>query len=266
MCAGEGGGGVGCIQMLKCSRLCCLQASDEFDSECDPLTMSIGRARWKDTTRPQTPLDKMLSRHDCVPPLETLAELSEHDYSPFSSYFNQFSADRTAQNGVDHLGHFTGEEMLSVSYGRSGVTSPTPGDQLSGSFVRAFSSSMDTSLNVPFMQTMMDSSNVFPTASRAPNKALVTISAKTSLILVANEYACEIFGYSQAELVGMKVQALFTEPYQPRQRALVEQHIDSTGETVLLSGKVVRQTTECTVCAVCKYVCTYVRMHLSSTG
>lgn len=222
--------------------LCCQQVYGELDGDGDPLAMSVGRARWKDNARPQTPLDKMLSRHDCVPPLETLAELSEHDYSPFYSYFNQFSADRVAQNGIDpvHLGHFTGEEMLSVSYGHSGVASPPPGDQLSGSFVRAFSSSMDTSLNVPFMQSVMDSSSVFPTASRAPNKALVTISARTSHILVANEYACEIFGYSQAELVGMKVQALFTEPYQPRQRALVEQHIDSTGETVLLSGKVVR--------------------------
>ena len=224
--------------------------------------MSVGRARRKDNSRPLTPLDKMLSRHDCVPPLETLAELSEHDNSPFSSYFSQFSTDRAAQNGVElvHLGHFTGEEMLSVSYGRSGVSSPPSGDQLSGSFVRAFSSSMDTSLNVPFMQTVMDSSSVFPTASRAPNKALVTISARTSHILVANAYACEVFGYSQSDLVGMKVQALFTEPYQPRQRALVEQHIDSTGETVLLSGKVVRELNECTVCmCVCMYVCMHVQ-------
>ena len=207
--------------------------------------MSVGRTRRKDSSRPLTPLDKMLSRHhDCVSPLETLAELSEQGSTPFPSFLAQLTGDRAAQNGIDpaHLAHFTGEEMLSVSYGRSGVASPPPGDQLSGSFVKAFSSSMNTSLNVPFMQTMMDSSNVFPTASRAPNKALVTISAQTSRILVANEYACEVFGYSRGDLVGMKVQSLFTEPYRPRQRALVEQHIDSTGETVLLSGKVVRMT------------------------
>ena len=109
----------------------------------------------------------------------------------------------------------------------------------SGSFVRAFSQSMNLSLNVPFMDQMMDSSGVFPTASRAPNKALFTISAKTSRILVVNKFACEVFGYHQSELVDVKIQTLFSEPYQSKQRALVEQHINSTGETVLLSGKVV---------------------------
>ena len=109
----------------------------------------------------------------------------------------------------------------------------------SGSFVRAFSQSMNLSLNVPFMDQVMDSSGVFPTASRAPNKALFTISAKTSRILVVNRFACEVFGYHQSELVDVKIQTLFSEPYQSKQRALVEQHINSTGETVLLSGKVV---------------------------
>jgi PAS domain-containing serine/threonine kinase len=85
---------------------------------------------------------------------------------------------------------------------------------------------------------MLDSSGVFPTASRAPNKALFTISARTSRILVANKFACEVFGYQQSELVDAKIQRLFSEPYQSKQRALVEQHINSDGDTVLLSGKV----------------------------
>ena len=50
---------------------------------------------------------------------------------------------------------------------------------------------------------------------------------------------CELFGYQKDELAGMKVQHLFTEPYRAKQQALVEQNIDSTGATVLISGKVV---------------------------
>ena len=56
---------------------------------------------------------------------------------------------------------------------------------------------------------------------------------------MANEMTCELFGYQRNELVDMKVQSLFTEPYRAKQRALVEQNVDSSGEPVLISGKVV---------------------------
>ena len=59
---------------------------------------------------------------------------------------------------------------------------------------------------------------------------------------MANEMTCELFGYQKDELAGMKVQHLFTEPYRAKQQALVEQNIDSSGATVLISGKVVSQT------------------------
>jgi len=85
----------------------------------------------------------------------------------------------------------------------------------------------------------LDQSTLFPTTSRNPNKAIVTIDAHSSEILMANEMTCELFGYQRAELCGMKVQRLFTEPYLGKQRALVEQNITASGETRLVSGKVV---------------------------
>lgn len=115
-----------------------------------------------------------------------------------------------------------------------------------GSFVRAFTQGLNSSLNVPFVHQNTslsspsgDTSALFPTASRNPNKAIITIDAQTSRILVANEMTCELFGYQKDELSGMKVQNLFTEPYRAKQQALVEQNIDSSGATVLISGKVV---------------------------
>ncbi len=112
--------------------------------------------------------------------------------------------------------------------------------------MRAFAQGLNSSLNVPFVHQntslsspLGDTSSLFPTASRNPNKAIITIDAQSSRILVANEMTCELFGYQKDELSGMKVQSLFTEPYRAKQQALVEQNIDSSGATVLISGKVV---------------------------
>lgn len=112
--------------------------------------------------------------------------------------------------------------------------------------MRAFAQGLNSSLNVPFVHqnTSLSSpsgetSTLFPTASRNPNKAIITIDAESSRILVANEMTCELFGYQKDDLSGMKVQNLFTEPYRVKQQALVEQNIDSSGATVLISGKVV---------------------------
>lgn len=142
------------------------------------------------------------------------------------------------------LDRFTGDSLLHFSFnaGGGGMLT-TPDSQLSGSFVTAFSQGLNTSLNVPFLhQTLSptgDTSYLFPSAARNPNKAIVTLDAQSSRILVANEMTCELFGYQRNDLCGMKVQNLFTEPYRAKQRALVEQNIDVSGETVLVSGKVV---------------------------
>lgn len=151
------------------------------------------------------------------------------------------------------LDRFTGDSMLSYSFNAGGGgANPlgghvAPDSQLNGSFVSAFSQSLNSSLNAPFLHqgltspTGSDVSHLFPSTVRNPNKSIVTIDARSSRILMANETTCEIFGYKRGELAGMKVQNLFAEPYRARHRALVEQNIDSTGNTVLISGKVVSE-------------------------
>ena len=148
------------------------------------------------------------------------------------------------------LNQFTGDSLHHFSYSPAvgNIASNVALDsQLGGSFVTAFSQGLNSSLNIPFLHQNLSSptgeasSMLFPTAARNPNKAIVTIDAQSSRILVANEMTCELFGYQRNELAGMKVQSLFTEPYRAKQRALVEQNIDSSGETVLVSGKVVSE-------------------------
>lgn len=113
--------------------------------------------------------------------------------------------------------------------------------------MRAFTQGLNTSLSIPFFPSASpalgsasgDQAHLFPTAARNPNKAIITIDAESSRILVANEMTCELFGYQRDELSGMKIQTLFTEPYRGTQRALIEQNISASGELVLVSGKVV---------------------------
>ncbi|KAL4217724.1 hypothetical protein ACF0H5_022464 [Mactra antiquata] len=83
-----------------------------------------------------------------------------------------------------------------------------------------------------------ESGHAFPSTVRNPNKALCTINGKTSEILIANEMACELFGYEETELIGMMLKNLVK--LKPREQGtIMESHLESTGEMVNLSGKVV---------------------------
>ena len=61
------------------------------------------------------------------------------------------------------------------------------------------------------------------------------------MILVANKTACKIFGYKEEQLCGMKIYTLFTMEDGVKQESLLEQHIDTDGKVVMLSGKVVSE-------------------------
>ena len=72
--------------------------------------------------------------------------------------------------------------------------------------------------------------------------------------MMSNEITCDLFGYQRDELIGMKVQNLFTEPYRAKQHALVERNIDSSGKEVLVSGKVVGTVIPQDLIHVCAYI------------
>ena len=150
----------------------------------------------------------------------------------------------TSRNINNTLNKFTGDSLLHFSFNPGGNFTSSNEPQLGGSFVQAFTNQgLHTSLNVPSVHHIQssggESSTLFPSAARNPNKAIVTIDAQSSLILMTNEITCELFGYQRSDLVGTKVQSLFTEPYRAKQHALVEQNIDASGKEVLVSGKVV---------------------------
>ena len=180
------------------------------------------------------PLDKIRSRQEYRVTLDTVTELS-----PELSAGGASDGQRTNPSVASghELEHFTGGSILSYSY--NSQTKLSAGDSyLNNSFIRSFTHSLNTSLNVPSMH-MSTNGTLFPSTARCPNKAMVTISAQSSQILVANRTACELFGYQRHQLSEMKVHNLFAEPYRAKQQALVEQHIDMEGGVVLVAGKVV---------------------------
>lgn len=178
------------------------------------------------------PLDKIRSRQDYRVTLDTLTEMS-----PEQSTISDGQMTNSGLASGHELEHFTGGSMLSYSY-NSQSKQPNGDSYLNNSFIRSFTHSLNTSLNVPSMH-MSTTGTLFPSTARNPNKALVTISAQSSQILVANRTACELFGYQRHQLLGMKVHCLFAEPYRAKQQALVEQNIDVEGGLVLMAGKVV---------------------------
>ena len=202
-------------------------------------------------------LDRIRARNqELTAAMESFAELEEEEGGregrgrEYADYNDSELWSRITSPSPRHdtLGKFTGDSLLHFSFNHGGNIGGDP--QLGGSFVRAFTNSqglLHKSLNVPSVHTVTSSNNeafsssstLFPTAARNPNKAIVTIDAQSSRILMTNEITCELFGYQRGDLLEMKVQNLFTEPYRAKQHALVERNIDAAGNEVLVSGKVV---------------------------
>ncbi|XP_033894671.3 PAS domain-containing serine/threonine-protein kinase [Acipenser ruthenus] len=78
-----------------------------------------------------------------------------------------------------------------------------------------------------------------PSPIRNPNKALLTVDSKSAEILVANEMSCKLFGYNSQDLIGQKLSFLLRKTNQSLEEALGEEHLEATGNLVMISGKVV---------------------------
>lgn len=72
-----------------------------------------------------------------------------------------------------------------------------------------------------------------------PNKAVFTIDSKTSQILIVNNNACNMLGFTARELCDMQFSSLLTSKNKIPVSALAEGQLNSEdGTMVLLSGKV----------------------------
>ncbi|XP_033726773.1 PAS domain-containing serine/threonine-protein kinase-like [Pecten maximus] len=117
----------------------------------------------------------------------------------------------------------------------------SPGSTNKGSFGSDPMNVSNTSDNWKFYNSVSNGHTcaIYPSTVRNPNKAICTIDAKTSEILVANEIACELFGYEREDFIGRQLKDMIK--LKPKEQAtIMETHLDEvTGEVVSLSGKVV---------------------------
>ncbi|XP_035658807.1 PAS domain-containing serine/threonine-protein kinase-like isoform X2 [Branchiostoma floridae] len=135
----------------------------------------------------------------------------------------------------DSLAKVKADGLLSFSFGSApchGSFSAVP------NFDPGLSLSMGTSWS--FNTAMGESvSGRVPNTIHNPNKAIVTVDAVTTQILVANDMACELFGYGRDQLVSMQLSRLLSG-HRSSHLALTETHLDpASGELVSIAGKVV---------------------------
>ncbi|XP_027822700.2 PAS domain-containing serine/threonine-protein kinase isoform X3 [Ovis aries] len=72
-----------------------------------------------------------------------------------------------------------------------------------------------------------------------PNKAVFTVDAKTTEILVANDRACRLLGHSSHDLIGQKLTQFFLKPDPDVVQALSEEHVEADGHAAVAFGTVV---------------------------
>ncbi|XP_008525425.2 PAS domain-containing serine/threonine-protein kinase isoform X1 [Equus przewalskii] len=72
-----------------------------------------------------------------------------------------------------------------------------------------------------------------------PNKAVFTVDTKTTQILVANDKACQLLGYSSHNLIGQKLTQFFLKPDSDVVEALSEECVEADGRAAVVFGTVV---------------------------
>ncbi|KAM6178480.1 PAS domain-containing serine/threonine-protein kinase [Rhynchocyon petersi] len=83
------------------------------------------------------------------------------------------------------------------------------------------------------------SAPLLPAPVGNPNKAIFTVDAKTTEILVANDKACELLGYSSHDLIGQKLTDIFLKSDSEVLGALSEEHVEADGCAAVVFGTVV---------------------------
>ncbi|XP_055611994.1 PAS domain-containing serine/threonine-protein kinase [Uranotaenia lowii] len=99
--------------------------------------------------------------------------------------------------------------------------------------------------NNSYVASTSESIGRLPKSGINPNKAIFTIDAKSSQILIVNRNACDLLGYSSKELCEMQFASLLPNKNKMHVSALAEGQLNSEdGTVIILSGKVVELCTK----------------------
>ncbi|KAM6442680.1 PAS domain-containing serine/threonine-protein kinase isoform 2-T2 [Liasis olivaceus] len=84
-----------------------------------------------------------------------------------------------------------------------------------------------------------ESIQALPSSIRNPNKAIFTVDVRTTEILVANDKACKILGYSTQEMIGQKLSEMISKSNWDIMEALKEEYTDIEEHGPVVPGTVV---------------------------
>ncbi|NXK54421.1 PASK kinase, partial [Chauna torquata] len=103
------------------------------------------------------------------------------------------------------------------------------------------SNSIGSSASYSFLQALAveECNQHLLTAARNPNKAIFTVDINTTEILVANDKACKLLGYSSQELIGQKLSHFISKCSQELWEAVGEECLQTDECSSVFSGTVV---------------------------
>ncbi|XP_062987588.1 PAS domain-containing serine/threonine-protein kinase [Elgaria multicarinata webbii] len=84
-----------------------------------------------------------------------------------------------------------------------------------------------------------ESTQAPPIAVRNPNKAIFTVDVRTTEILVANDKACKLLGYTTQEVIGQKLSQMISKSNWDIMEALKEEHVGTEEHGAVVPGTVV---------------------------
>ncbi|NXB12771.1 PASK kinase, partial [Cnemophilus loriae] len=105
----------------------------------------------------------------------------------------------------------------------------------------SLSASIGSSASCSFLHgpAVEESSQHLPAAARNPSQAIFTVDASTTEILVANDRACKLLGFSSQELIGQKLSHLISKSGQEAWEAVGEEYLETSECSSVVSGTVV---------------------------
>ncbi|NWT06267.1 PASK kinase, partial [Mionectes macconnelli] len=108
----------------------------------------------------------------------------------------------------------------------------------------SLSASIGSSVSCSFLHApaVEECSQHLPAAARNPNKAVFTVDAGTTEILVANDRACKLLGCSSQQLIGQKLSHLISKPSQEEWEAEGEEYLETYEWSSVVSGTVMDVT------------------------
>ncbi|XP_066454603.1 PAS domain-containing serine/threonine-protein kinase [Eleutherodactylus coqui] len=137
-----------------------------------------------------------------------------HSVSLLSKSFPQLPSPRRRRHGGRARSHWNTVSLTGEDWSSYSLSSAT-----SNNLLRSPSG----------LPTPDDTSHSIPSCVRSSSRAVLTVNTKTTQILIANDKACRMFGYSSLELIGMSLSMLIPASSHRISETLEEELIEADG-------------------------------------